>query len=300
MMNGRSALALDLPGPTAGTFYSDAFLPSSSAMYLSLQARRTAGAGNITIILQGGWVSSDPAEPTDWVDLDLAWLLDSDDLAEMQVSGLPRWNDLRVPLTLARVGPPGDEPSFNVFRGAVRLWEFSASADQELFFTCQLPHGFLKDEIRPHVHFTTASTAATGSVTWGLEYTVASVGDVFGAPAAADEVDYVFTANGQYEHLIKPLTPIDASALRDSAQLICRLYRKGSTDTFVGTVFGIEFDIHYQSAHSGSIVEIPTPGAPSEPVPGSYLVTTYPRYRLKYVADAAADAIAHVNFFGGA
>lgn len=298
-MNGRSSLAVPLSGPDAGTFYSDAFLAPGGARHLSVQGKRTEGAGNITVTLQGGWMSSDPAVAADWVDLDLGSLIDSDALIEMQVSGLPRWNDLRVPLSIARVGNPGDEPSFNVFRGAVRLWEFSATATQELFFTCQLPHGFVKDELRPHVHFTTASTAATGTVTWGLEYTVANVNDVFGAPAAADEVDYTFDANRQYEHLLQPFTVIDASALRDSAQFICRLYRKAATDTFAGTVFGIEFDIHYQSMYGGSINAIPVPGAPPDPAPGSFLMVTYPYYRIKYETDAAADGVVYANFFGG-
>lgn len=70
-MSLRSMRAVTIGGSSAGTYYSDPFLPDHESQRLAGQVKRLSGSGTLTVTLQGGWVSSATGTATDWVDLDL-------------------------------------------------------------------------------------------------------------------------------------------------------------------------------------------------------------------------------------
>mgnify|MGYP003522919077 CR=1 FL=1 len=71
-MSMRTMRQVALDGSAgAGTIFSEPFAPYSDSQRMAGQVKRLSGSGTLTVTLQGGWVSSDPATATDWVDLDL-------------------------------------------------------------------------------------------------------------------------------------------------------------------------------------------------------------------------------------
>lgn len=122
----------------------------------------------------------------------------------------------------------------------------------------QLPHGWAGTVIYPHVHWIPSAAAASSRPVWGLEYTWAEIGTVFGNSTIIyttslypDDTDLV-----QYKHYISSfdsLTPT-TSQDGDSSMLICRLFRYSgdASDTYTGTCGLLYCDIHYEVNSFGS------------------------------------------------
>lgn len=161
----------------------------------------------------------------------------------------PRWDDLRVSILGAKLRGNSD-PAFVSFRtngsGSVGVYaySFSATAEQELFFSVQIPHAWKEDTIiKPHAHWCT-SGSATGSVIWGLEYAIADINEVYGNSTIITS-DALAASGAAYTHYIGALPDIDLTGKDVSAVLICRLFRNATVDTFAGTTFLTDFDFHY-------------------------------------------------------
>ena len=147
-------------------------------------------------------------------------------ISHIQLPFYPAWDDLRVPASSAkRIG--NSDPDWEIFKNGVYALAFDASTDQEIMFSCQIPHKWkLGTNLNPHVHWSPSSTD-TGSVTWKLEYTIANINGTFGATATLDVTD---AGDGTaYKHQYADLGDIDMSgytATTDvSIMLMCRLYR---------------------------------------------------------------------------
>lgn len=172
------------------------------------------------------------------------------------------FDDVRVSVTSTKLGGSKD-PTFSVFKtngsgsqGVFTYW-FSPSQEKELYFTVQMPHSYKIDTtVVPHVHWTPSITAdgspANQKVKWGLEYTWADVGQVFGNttiiygenhyPADANVV-----AGKHYMTDFSTLTPSAVNGQEVSSMLVCRIFRVSSdiSDTYEYDVGLLEFDIHF-------------------------------------------------------
>ncbi len=173
-----------------------------------------------------------------------------------------RWDDLKVPVTSLKekgINIPNWDPFIG---GTYTYWfkkETSASNENELFFTVQMPHAWKEgSNIFPHVHWTADANIGTSKVEWGLEYTWANPGSVFGAigtilvdtPVAA-----LGTVNVAFKHVISSFPEIAGSGKTLSSILMCRLFRKsrsGSNDTYSGKAALLEIDFHYEIDSDGS------------------------------------------------
>lgn len=169
--------------------------------------------------------------------------------------GVPVYEDIRVNLTQAQLGP-ANNPGFDVFQSAVRAYHFDPDADEELFFNVQIPHGYkYGTDLEPHIHWT-PTTTNTAAVRWCLEYTLAELDGTFGASTTicvADDGD-----GTAYKHQIADLGNIDGSAIDTlSAVLVCRIYRDADdgTDLYTGDAAGLDVDFHYQVDTIGSAGE---------------------------------------------
>lgn len=182
------------------------------------------------------------------------------------------WEDLRFPSISTKLGGTKD-PAFAKFKdngsasqGVFCYW-FDATAEEELYFIAQMPHSWAGTAIKPHVHWTPATTSdgnpASQTVEWGMEYTWADIGSTYGntafvygkvhTPADADVV--------AGKHYLTPLTDITPSGDQDglSSMLICRIFRNATDatdDTYEADAGLLEIDFHYEVNTLGSRSEL--------------------------------------------
>jgi hypothetical protein len=168
------------------------------------------------------------------------------------------WDDIRVPANMAkRIG--NADPDWEVFLNGVYGLAFSASVDQEIFFTVQIPHSWkLGTNLHPHIHWAPSDTD-TGSVTWKMEYTIANINGTFGATATLDVTD---AGDGTaHKHQYADLGDIDMSSYTAdtdvSITLLCRLYRDiDDGDDYTSDAFLLEIDFHFEIDTNGSTEEL--------------------------------------------
>lgn len=141
----------------------------------------------------------------------------------------------------------------------VFLWMFSATTEQELYFTVQIPHEYkVGSTLYPHIHWTTTTGTPSGTnVVWGLEYSVIAIGGNFPNTTtltANSVISLIGTLSGTGQHIITSLGSISGTNLGISTMLICRIYRAtaDSNDTFGNETGLLGFDIHYEKDTNGS------------------------------------------------
>ncbi len=178
------------------------------------------------------------------------------------------WDDLRIAATATKLGGSKD-PDFTLFKKnlagtsqGVFLYWFDAATEQEIYFAAQMPHGWNRTAISPHVHWTPAATAdgtpANQAVVWGLEYSWAEIGAVFPVTTIITTATH-FPNDANVvagKHYLSEFPDIEASASVDglSSMLICRLFRDATAaeDTYEHDAGLLEIDFHYQMDQPGS------------------------------------------------
>jgi len=183
----------------------------------------------------------------------------------VQVDSPAAWDDLRVPINAIKLGGVKD-PDFEQLKDdgssstGVFTYAFDSSLEEEVFFVAQIPHEWkLGTALRPHVHWVPTTNGTAGqTVSWGLEYTFAELGEVFpdttilyGDSIAVGDITTAFT------HSLTPFGEIDMTSVdKVSSMLVCRLFRDatgdGGTDDYTSDAALLEFDIHYQIDSNGS------------------------------------------------
>jgi len=178
------------------------------------------------------------------------------------------WNDLRIPLTSAKVPGTGgatltqinDDGAGSI---GVFTYSFASGTENSLYFTAQLPHSLKAGTtIRPHLHWA-PSDNTVGDVVWGLEYCFSNYGlgmnntstitvtdsspQVTNEQSIANFPDIVSSSEGTSDHI------------KESTIIIARLYRDATngSDTYAAGAFALSFDFHIKLEKIGSIVEIP-------------------------------------------
>ena len=175
------------------------------------------------------------------------------------------WDDMLVAPSATKTGG-SKEPSWTKFASnsgsqGVFLYDFSASSEQELYFTVQIPHSYkIGTAIYPHVHWTTTGTPVktTADVVWGFEYTVIAIGGNFSATTTSILTTGIVqpsgAPSGTLQHLISEFPVINGTGLDISTIFMCRLYRAATldNDNYLGTAGLLGFDFHYQKDTEGS------------------------------------------------
>jgi len=169
----------------------------------------------------------------------------------------PKWEDLRVSMTSTKAQGTKD-PAFSVFKTngsgstGVFAYSFSASQEQELFFSVQIPHEWkLGTNINAHAHWVSPS-GITGAVIWGLEYTISDINEAYGntsiIKSSAPTGSYVADT-----HNVTPLGTISMTNKDMSAVMLCRVFRDAtaSGDSYASTAFLTDIDFHYSSDTPG-------------------------------------------------
>jgi hypothetical protein len=188
---------------------------------------------------------------------------------------MPVFDDLRIEPTARNTGAKA--PSFENYNmgaaGGYYLYSFDdavAGSQKEIFFTMQMPHGWLYDgHIDIHVHWigNVADASPVAAPYWGLEYTWKKIGSIFGAGNTIYTDGFNYTSGTDYDlnvtawkHYISKFSEIEATVAGGdgmSSIMICRLFRFSSDalDTYnqVGNKCGLLYvDAHHVLDARGS------------------------------------------------
>lgn len=178
------------------------------------------------------------------------------------------WTDLVIPAVAINPAGAAAPPSLNSATGCL---EFSASADNVVIFTWQLPHGWsgqydaTKAVVVPHLHVRhLTSTSAPNNVSrWKFEYDVAdpfgNFTNNYGTFTALPTVSVTNPANTALCGLID-LGDLDLAGYGASCILHCKVSRLASSDaadTDTSVIALYSADLHYQSRTAGTENQIP-------------------------------------------
>jgi hypothetical protein len=178
------------------------------------------------------------------------------------------WTDLVVPAVAINPAGAANPPTLNNATGCL---EFSASADNVIILTWQLPHGWsgeydaTKAVVVPHLHVRAlTSTAAPNNVSrWLLEYDVAdpfgNFANAYGTFTAMPTVSVTNPANTALCYLVN-LGDFDLAGKGASCILHCRISRLANSDaadldTSVYALYSA--DLHFQTRTAGTENAIP-------------------------------------------
>lgn len=176
------------------------------------------------------------------------------------------WDDLRVPVLTTKLGGTKDPDLTKVFDNGsgsqgVFTYLFDKTTEEELYFVVQLPHGWkYETSLHPHVHwFPVANGSAGQKVSWGLEYTICSLGSIFGNTTIiyADTPYNGPTSLVANTHYLTEFPAISMTGIVSvSSMVLCRIFRDatgvGGTDDYDNDAALIEIDFHYESDRIGS------------------------------------------------
>jgi hypothetical protein len=212
-----------------------AVLPQASDLLLSglHDVEITDATSNQMLIYNGtAWVNQNQTEP-------------------FTVDG---WEDINFP-SLSLSKNPSLSPGQGVIlsSGSIQGLLFAGTvAVNEVFSGGEILHGYKEgSDLYPHVHWV-ATSSDVGNVTWFLEYSVTSVGDVYSAPLLVNVTQAATEA--AWVHSLAAFPAINGSDLTIGSQIVFRLYRNATapTDTYEFDAGLLSFGIHYQLDSVGS------------------------------------------------
>jgi len=173
------------------------------------------------------------------------------------------WNDLLGQPGIKTIGV--NDPTWNVYRGTIRQYQFSQANMNELWFTYHIQHDYKPgSDLFLHVHWSqntvdTGGTAgAPGNAKWYFDATYAKGHNQAAFPAPIT-TSVVGTASGtQYQHMLTEVqlsaaTPtasqLDSDLIEPDGVILLRLYRDPTdvADTLNQAPFLHFCDIHYQT-----------------------------------------------------
>lgn len=176
------------------------------------------------------------------------------------------WDDLRVPALSTKTGGskiPGTAKLVDNGSGSqgILTYVFDDTSEEELYFAVQLPHKWKQGTaIEPHIHWAPTTDGGAGeTVSWGLEYSFAEIGDVFPDSTIIYGNTHMPTGDliANTHYLTEIGTGIDMAGVYSvSPMLICRIFRdttgSGLTDNYGNDAALNEIDFHFQIDALGS------------------------------------------------
>jgi hypothetical protein len=148
-------------------------------------------------------------------------------------------------------------PGSLTIRDGLIAYSFPADTIAECFVNFHINHDYIAGTmIYPHVHWVTPTTS-TGTVRWGVEYTLARRADDTGlthfGPTQTLYIENTITdgADAQYKHMVNESADgggIDGTDLKVDCLVMCRFFRDAAhvNDTYPDPVGLLTVDIHYE------------------------------------------------------
>jgi hypothetical protein len=154
------------------------------------------------------------------------------------------WNDAFVD-GLSLTGGATDPPVFAAFMGTIYGVRFDDGATKSSHGTIEIPHDYKEGTaLELHVHWS-PTTANTGNIRWGVEWTVSGINGTFGAATTS----YITQAGAGIvsHHQAVTIVTIPGTGRKISDVVCFRVFRDGANaaDTFTGNAFLHRIAIHY-------------------------------------------------------
>jgi hypothetical protein len=165
-----------------------------------------------------------------------------------------RWDDLRIAPTMRTLG--GSAAALANYNSS-GIYALQFASGNEAFSTIQLPHGWDKGTMHPHVHWKPSANITSGSLTWTLEYIWSNPdnGSVDSAKVT-DTVSYSTTATA-WQMRSQDFAAATWANAGASAMAIIRLALTANTTG--QNPFLVEFDFHIRRNRQGTINAWPEP-----------------------------------------
>lgn len=171
------------------------------------------------------------------------------------------WDDLRIAASEVLVQGVSNLPDWETWLSGLQLLSFDPTTMEQVFFAVQLPHSYIEgSNIEAHVHWVPLANGGAGEVvSWGLEYSWASIGSSFGSTATIYGNTHV--PDGDLlvadQHYYTDIGDIDGTGKGISSMIVCRLFRNatgagGSIDSYGDDAGLLEIDFHYPKDALGS------------------------------------------------
>lgn len=177
-------------------------------------------------------------------------------------SGNYGWADLMQQLTVKGSGT--SSPSWGATIGNYEGLVWSASVMNQAFVDFHIDHDIaLNTLLYPHVHFRPLNSSA-GVVRWGFEYSVSKGhGQTTGFPTSTTVyVDFTVGINNLGTHYVAEVSQanaIPALNIEPDSVVHIRVFRDAANvaDTYPGTVWAWQSDIHYQMGRLSTLNKAP-------------------------------------------
>lgn len=168
------------------------------------------------------------------------------------------YEDLRVPFSTVRL-PAANPPTATSYKNS-EILAFSTTADNYVYFTCQLPHSYEEgSDIYPHLHWTIPTDGAGSgeeNVKWDFTYSWANFDDTFPS-SVSDTITIDVQKRTADAHMKSKFATINGSDKKISSVLMCSLKRDVSvSNDYTDNAYGVEFDFHYKKNTIGSLQEL--------------------------------------------
>jgi len=163
----------------------------------------------------------------------------------------PNYNDINIPgFALGPGAAPPDSISILPSGGLRGLGFNGANTTEELHSSGEILHGYIEGtDLDIHVHWMT-TTALAGNVKWQLEYYWINEEGIYGDPTIVT----VTTATNEtiWKGWHSHFPAIDGTGKLAGSEMVFRLFRDPSEDTYAGDAALIQVGIHYQVDALGS------------------------------------------------
>ena len=173
------------------------------------------------------------------------------------------WSEMISPNVYIDPASPPSSPDWETFRDGIKTYAFDDTTSQEAWWSTHMPHDWIVGTpVFPHVHWSHIDASPSGTVRWGIEYTMARGYNLDAFPATQTiYLNVDTTGSAQYEHFISEVSesagspangPIDMSTMDIDGTMHFRIFRDAdhSKDTFVGDAYVLFTDVHYQTDSS--------------------------------------------------
>ena len=172
--------------------------------------------------------------------------------------GIGGWNDYLAPGIQLETGSPSTAPVLRQLRDGIMMYAFDPIQMNQAWSSIHILHDYIPGtNLFPHIHWTCNNASPSGTVRWGIEYTLAQGYDL-GAFGATQTIILEPSVGNQYSHHITEtldIDSIDGSNIDHDTVVLFRIFRDGlhANDTFADDAFLLYMDFHYQSDGSLTI-----------------------------------------------
>lgn len=165
------------------------------------------------------------------------------------------WEGINITTSMLKEGAV-DDPTFAKIKDdgtsshGVFAYLFASGADNELFFTTQIPHSYKEGtDISANVHWEPTSAASGNYVVWGLEYTWSNTNDII---QNTTTIVASGETNGEDRHQKTELGTISGTNKTISSIISGRIYRNGVIDYYDSSAALLGIELNYRVDSLGS------------------------------------------------